>query len=73
MDGHILLFPFYAVCLFGILALLLLVVRKHKTSEREANVPPTPAWQFRTQEAFSLIAWVRGICAIDNTQLTDRP
>jgi hypothetical protein len=74
MDWHILLFALYVTCLLIGLVLLLLVVRKHAASKRrtETNFPPTPTWRFRTQEALSLLTWVRGTCAMDNTHLTDR-
>lgn len=74
MDLHILLFVLYVACLLIVLVLLLLVVRKHTASKKrtETNFPPTPTWRFRTQEALSLLTWVRGTCAMDNTQVTDR-
>jgi hypothetical protein len=72
MDWHILLFPLYVACLFGILFLLLLVARKHSTPGKRTNFAETRAWQFHTQETSSLLAWVRGLCAVDKIQPTDR-
>lgn len=74
MDWHILLFSLYVAGLVGILFLLLLVASKHNTPEKStnSNFGETPAWLFRTQETSSLLAWVRGLCAIDNIQTTDR-
>ena len=67
MDWYILLFSLYVACLVGIMILLLFVAKKHRN-----NIGITPAWRFRAQEMASLLAWVRGLCAIDNVQPADR-
>ena len=67
MDWYILLFSLYVACLVGIMILLLFVAKKHRN-----NIGITPAWRFRTQETASVLAWVRGLCSIDNIQTADR-
>jgi hypothetical protein len=67
MDRHALLFALYVTGLVGIVILFLFVAKKHRN-----NIGITPAWRFRTQETASLLAWVRGLCVIDNIQTADR-
>ena len=49
------------------MTLLLFVAKKHQKNDGR-----TPAWRFHVQETASLLAWVRGLCAIDNIKTADR-
>jgi hypothetical protein len=71
MDWYVLLFSLFFTCLVGISSLFLFVARKHNTPNRLTNLAEVPAWQFRTQETFSLLAWVRRLYTADNIQAAD--